>query len=223
MERVDWQKNPLIPAIAQDAATNEVLMLAYMDKEAYALTQESGYAHYYSRSRQKLWKKGESSGNFQRVKSLYLDCDNDTLLLKVEQQGGAACHTGRRSCFFNRVDKEEEKPEQLFAPQERYDILDLLYHTIQERKGADRRSSYTASLFHKGENSILKKVAEEASEFCFAIKDKNSGESVYEGADLLYHMLVALAYADIPPQRLLDELKRRQGVSGIEEKRSRRG
>ncbi len=219
--KIDWQKNPLIPAIVQDSNSGEVLMLAYMNEEALQKTLETGYAHYYSRSRQKLWKKGESSGNVQKVEEILLDCDGDTILLKVAQTG-AACHTGCKSCFFTNLQSGIVTSKPIQNPDEIYeDIVDRLYHVILEKKDDDPTKSWTAKLFSKGENTILKKVAEEAAEFCFAIKDKDEGEIIYEGADLLYHALVALAYSGIHPERIKSELRRRFGQSGIEEKASR--
>jgi phosphoribosyl-ATP pyrophosphohydrolase/phosphoribosyl-AMP cyclohydrolase len=216
---VDFSKNGgLVPVIVQDIDTNEVLMLAYMNEEALELTQKTGFAHYFSRSRNKIWKKGESSGNTQEVKEILIDCDNDTILLKVKQNG-PACHTGRKSCFFTNLKTGEitmDKEEDI-----EYNFVDKLYHTLLERKMANPKSSYVASLYHKGENSILKKVAEEAAEFCFAVKDDDKKEIIYEAADLAFHTLVALAYKNIHPEAILEELKRREGVSGIEEKKKR--
>jgi len=189
-----------------------------MNEEALKLTQSTKFAHYFSRSRNKLWKKGESSNHTQEVKEILVDCDNDTILLKVKQNG-VACHTGRKSCFFTNLENNEEILEVEKAPE--YNFLDNLYHTLLERKGADPKSSYVASLYNKGENSILKKVVEEAGELSFAIKDNDKEEIIYEAADLLFHSLVALAYKNIHPEAILNELKRREGVSGIEEKNSR--
>ncbi len=219
IENIDWSKQNLIPAIVQESSSNKVLMLAYMNKEAIELTLSTNLAHYYSRSRKKMWKKGESSGNLQHVKEIYLDCDLDTILLKVTQEGGCACHTGRESCFFNRVDIDE-KPSEIIQNID-YSVTDKLYHTIQERKLADPKTSYVASLFEKGDNSILKKVVEEAGEFSFAIKDNDEKEIVYEAADLAFHTLVALAHKNINPDLVKQELERRFGLSGIEEKNSR--
>jgi phosphoribosyl-ATP pyrophosphohydrolase/phosphoribosyl-AMP cyclohydrolase len=222
MDKINWERTPLIPAIVQDYYTNEVLMLAYMNKEAYELSLQTSYAHYYSRSRQSLWKKGESSGNTQKIKQFLLDCDNDTILLKVEQTG-VACHTGRYSCFYKDVLNKTITSDIQIEPQQMYDsIIDILYHTILERKDANPQTSWTAKLFAKGENTILKKVAEEASELCFAIKDKNQDEIIYECADLVYHTLVALAYSNISPQLIKKELQKRFGMSGIEEKKNRK-
>ena len=220
IENIDWSKSDLIPAIVQDSKSNKVLMLAYMNKEAVELTLSTNLAHYYSRSRQKMWKKGESSGNLQHVKEIYLDCDLDTILLKVVQDGGCACHTGRESCFFNRVDIDEA-PSEVLSTMDNYSVTDKLYHTLQERKLANPETSYVASLFKKGENSILKKVVEEAGEFCFAVKDNDEKEIIYEAADLAFHTLVALADKNINPDLIKQELTRRFGLSGIEEKNSR--
>ena len=219
IDNIDWTKSDLIPAIVQDSSSNKVLMLAYMNKEAIELTLSTNLAHYYSRSRQKMWKKGESSGNLQHVKEIYLDCDLDTVLLKVVQDGGCACHTGRESCFFNRVDIEEQPSEVIQNID--YSITDKLYHIIQERKLSDPKTSYVASLFEKGDNSILKKVIEEAGEFSFAVKDNDEKEIVYEAADLAFHTLVALAHKNINPDLIKQELERRFGLSGIDEKNSR--
>ncbi len=220
MEKIDFEKNGgLVPVIVQDIETNEVLMLAYMNEEALKKTIESGYAHYFSRSRNKLWKKGESSGNTQEVEDILIDCDNDTLLLKVKQNG-PACHTGRKSCFFtnlktNKIILDKEKEIE-------YNFVDKLYHTLLDRKNANPKTSYVSSLYHKGENSFLKKIAEEAAEFCFAVKDNDKKEIIYEAADLAFHTLIALAYKNIHPEAILQELKRREGISGIEEKRNRK-
>lgn len=217
---INWGNTPLLPVIVQDVESHEVLMLAYMNEEALNLTLQSGLAHYFSRSREKLWKKGESSGHFQHVKEAYLDCDSDTLLLKVIQEGKVACHTGRVSCFFNRIDVETV-PTKPVCEMKNYNINDKIYHIIQERKSADPKTSYVASLLHKGDNSILKKVVEEAGEFCFAVKDNNKQEIVYEAADLMFHTLVALGAKNINPDLVSQELERRFGLGGIEEKNSR--
>ena len=338
--KVDWQKlSGLLPAIAQDAGDGAVLMLAYMNEEALSLTLRTGYAHYFSRSKGRIWKKGESSGHVQLVKSAFLDCDNDTLLLKIEQCGGSACHTGSRSCFFKEISLQKGGKNvgsssacgaincaehgsvtslaqknsansragqnsascdgsQNLAPQNSaascgeqspairsfteansteansalansdaecseqnldavsqnstlensaekspYGILDEIYHVCLDRKlNGEPALSYVASLYAKGENAYLKKIAEEACEFALACKDLSRSELyadvaresfgehkageprydvIYEGADLLFHLLLALAAHNIHPDALLDELARRQGQSGIEEKRRR--
>jgi len=221
INRVDWEKCDLLPVIVQDVVNNEVLMMAYMDKEALELSLRTKIAHYFSRSKQRIWKKGESSGHTQTIHSFNIDCDNDTLLIKVTQKG-VACHTGRRSCFFTELESGETNSEVEVSAHAMYGVIDTLYHTIQERKNADPSSSWTAKLFAKGDNTILKKVVEESGEFCFAYKDNDAAEMVYEAADLTYHMLVALAAKNISPDRIKQELARRFDMSGIAEKNSRK-
>jgi len=217
---IDWDKTPLLPAIAQEANSNEVLMLAYMDKEAFGLTQSSGYAHYYSRSKKRIWKKGESSGHTQEVVDILLDCDGDTILLKVNQNG-VACHTGRKSCFFTSIAQNKIILEQEVLPEAVYSIVDTLYHTILERKNSDATNSWTKKLLEDKE--LLKsKIVEEANELCEAIENEGDENVIYEAADLLYHALVGLGSREISPDRIKQELERRFGVSGIAEKESRK-
>ncbi len=217
---IDWEKvDGLLPVIVQEENTNEVLMLAYMDKKALDLSQKTSLAHYFSRTKKRIWKKGESSGNIQKIKAMYLDCDDDTLLLKVEQVGGVACHTGKKSCFYKKIDSNVCKED--LSINDNYGIIDTLYHVIKERKKADPSTSYVSKLLNGKENSLLKKVVEEAGEFCFACKDKDEKEVVYECADLVFHLLVALEANDVHPDMVKEELKRRFGLSGIEEKRQR--
>jgi phosphoribosyl-ATP pyrophosphohydrolase/phosphoribosyl-AMP cyclohydrolase len=220
LNRVDWQKQELLPVIVQDVQTNEVLMMAYMDEEALELSLKTKTAHYFSRSKQRIWKKGESSGHIQTIHSFNIDCDNDTLLIKVTQEG-VACHTGRKSCFFTELESGESISDVEVETQAIYGVIDTLYHTIQERKNSDPSESWTAKLLSKGENTILKKVVEEAGEFSFAYKDNDEPEMIYEAADLTYHVLVALASKNISPERIKQELARRFNMSGIEEKNSR--
>ena len=220
LNRIDWQKQELLPVIVQDVTNNEVLMMAYMDQEALTLSLQTNIAHYFSRSKKRIWKKGESSGHIQTIHSFNLDCDNDTLLIKVIQEG-VACHTGRRSCFFTELKSGTIETEVEVNTDAMYGVIDTLYHTIQERKNADPSTSWTAKLFAKGENTILKKVIEESGEFTFAFKDNDEPEMIYEAADLTYHMLVALAYKNISPDRIKQELARRFNLSGIAEKNAR--
>ncbi|MBL1243585.1 MAG: bifunctional phosphoribosyl-AMP cyclohydrolase/phosphoribosyl-ATP diphosphatase HisIE [Sulfurimonas sp.] len=220
VDRVDWEKSKLLPVIVQEASTNEILMMAYMNKEALELSLSTKIAHYFSRSKQRIWKKGESSGHIQTIHSFSIDCDNDTLLIKVTQEG-VACHTGRKSCFFTELESGETNSEVEVDTTAAYGVIDTLYHTIQERKLADPKTSWTAKLISKGENTILKKVVEEAGEFSFAYKDNDEAEMIYEAADLTYHMLVALAVKNISPDRIKQELARRFDMSGIAEKNAR--
>lgn len=222
LEKIDWEKiNNLVPVITQDSSSNEVLMLAYMNKEALELSLKTGYAHYFSRSKQRIWKKGESSNHTQKIVDIFLDCDNDTILLKVIQEG-VACHTGRKSCFFTKLDTNEIVEDIKLNMNSTYGVIDTLYHTIQSRKNADPSKSYTAKLIQGKENSMLKKVVEEAGEFTFAYKDNDIDEIIYEVADVAYHILVALASKNISPDRVKQELARRFNISGIEEKNSRK-
>ena len=221
IEKIDWEKmDNLIPVITQDASSNEVLMLAYMDKEALSLTMKTKQAHYFSRSKQRIWKKGESSGHLQNVKEIKVDCDNDTILLKVEQIG-VACHTGRKSCFFTNLETNEEVLDVEVDTNSAYGVIDTLYHIIESRKNDDPKTSYTAKLLKGKENSMLKKIVEEAGEFTFAVKDNDENEIIYEAADLMYHCLVAMSSKNINPDRVKQELSRRFGLSGIDEKNSR--
>lgn len=221
LDQIDWQKSELLPVIVQDSATLEVLMMAYMNREALELSLSTKTAHYYSRSKQRLWKKGESSGHLQHIERFLLDCDNDTLLIMVRQEG-VACHTGRKSCFFTDIESGAIISEPQIDTVATYGIIDELYHTILSRKNADPSSSWTAKLLSSGDNAILKKVVEEAGEFSFALKDGKEDEIIYECADLVYHVLVALGHKNISPDRIKQELARRTGTSGIAEKNSRK-
>ena len=221
LKKIDFKKSGgVVPVIVQEYETNEVLMLAYMDQEALELTLATNFAHYFSRSKQRIWKKGESSNHTQEIHSISLDCDNDTILLKVKQNG-VACHTGRKSCFFTDLKSGAITSEIKIDTTKMYGVVDTLYHTICAKKDDNPSKSYTAKLLQGKQNSMLKKIVEEAGEFTFAIKDNDIDEIIYEGADLVYHCLVALASKDVTPDRIKQELARRFGMSGIEEKNSR--
>ncbi|MDE7174317.1 MAG: bifunctional phosphoribosyl-AMP cyclohydrolase/phosphoribosyl-ATP diphosphatase HisIE [Helicobacter sp.] len=226
MHTIDWNRTPLIPAIAQDES-GAVLMLAYMNKEALERTLATKEVHYFSRSKNRIWKKGETSGNTQRLLRLWVDCDSDCLLLCVQQKGDA-CHTLHHSCFFREigldgaVQSESAEGADVGKQIATYGVIETLYHTLCERKSADKTQSYTAQLFAKGENTIGKKIVEESAELAFAIKDKDKNDIVYEAADVLYHLLVGLASVDVAPEHVLSELARRMGTSGIAEKASRK-
>ncbi|MDR1451270.1 MAG: bifunctional phosphoribosyl-AMP cyclohydrolase/phosphoribosyl-ATP diphosphatase HisIE [Helicobacteraceae bacterium] len=218
---IDWAKNPLVPVAAQDYDSKEALMIAYADKQAYDLTLKTGFAHYFSRSRNRIWKKGEQSGNTQKIVDVLCDCDQDSLLYIVEQKG-AACHTGHKSCFFTKAANGEIIDERIADPAKLYGVVDRLYHTILERKKADPNLSYVASLFIGGENAILKKVTEEAGELILSVKDRDKEQIVREAADLLFHTLIALASKEIAPDLIRAELTRREGISGVVEKSLRK-
>ena len=204
LEFSELKLNPsgLIPVIVQDYKTNEVLMLAYMNKEAFNHTVKSGRMTYYSRSRKELWIKGETSGHYQYLKSLTVDCDKDTLLAKVEQIG-AACHTGSRSCFFQQIvgnDYDTTNPLQVF---------ESVYGTIMNRKENPKEGSYTNYLFDKGIDKILKEVGEEATEIVIAAKNPNPEEIKYEISDFLYHVMVLMVERGITWEDITRELAER--------------
>ncbi len=193
----------MVPVVVQDYRTLEVLMVAYMNEEAYNLTISTGKMTYYSRSRSELWLKGATSGHFQYVKSLAADCDMDTILAKVSQVG-AACHTGARSCFFNEITKKdyEESSNPLQVFEEVFDI-------IKDRKLHPKEGSYTNYLFDKGIDKILKKLGEEATEIVIAAKNPNPNEIKYEISDFLYHMMVLMAEKDVTWEEITTELANR--------------
>ncbi len=224
--KVKFDSKGLIPAIAQDARTGHVLMVAYMNREALRKTLKTGFAHYYSRSRRRLWKKGEESGHVQRVGEIRLDCDGDALLLQVEQQV-AACHLGYRSCFFRRVRKNltSSAPvtQQVFHPEAVYghssQVLDAVYRTILERKKKRPPGSYVSSLFQKGEDQILRKITEEASEILLSVKRGRRQDIIYEVVDLWFHTLVLLGARGISLNQLWREFEGRVGKKKTEYKK----
>lgn len=193
----------MVPVVVQDYRTGEVLMVAYMNEEAYEQTISTGKMTYFSRSHKELWLKGATSGHYQYVKSLTADCDMDTILAKVSQVG-AACHTGARSCFFNEITKkdyeESENPLQVFE-----DVLNV----IRDRRIHPKEGSYTNYLFDKGIDKILKKLGEEATEIVIAAKNPNANEVKYEISDFLYHMMVLMVEKDINWEEITTELANR--------------
>ena len=189
------EKTELLPVIVQDIRNNNVLMLAYMNDEAMELTKKTGYMHYWSRSRNAIWKKGETSGNFQKAIELMTDCDGDAMLARVEQTG-VACHTGTYSCFF-----KEPMPQE--------DIVAKLWQVFDERKRGGSESSYTCKLL-KNRNLLLKKIAEESSEVIIAAKDKDRNQIIYEAGDLMYHLMVLLYDEGITVQDVYKELEGRR-------------
>lgn len=269
---ITFNADGLIPAIAQDHQSGRILMMAWMNSEALQLTAQKKTAVYFSRSRGKLWHKGESSGHTQTVHEIRLDCDADVIVLSVTQAGGIACHTGRESCFYRlldlsgptpewqTVDKVLKDPNDIYHSQastsnnpenentdvvtnsnstqaqvDKASVLQQLDQVLAERKQADADSSYVASLYAKGLNKILEKVGEESTESIIAAKDfahcdesrdkaafeAARHELIYEVADVWFHTLVGLAWFDIESDAVLNELGRRFGLSGIDEKASR--
>ncbi|MGI5920060.1 MAG: bifunctional phosphoribosyl-AMP cyclohydrolase/phosphoribosyl-ATP diphosphatase HisIE [Christensenellales bacterium] len=199
IDQVRFDDKGLVPVVVQDVKTHTVLMVAYMNREALEKTLETGDMTYFSRSRQKLWRKGETSGHVQKLHELKLDCDGDTLLALVSQTG-PACHTGRYSCFA----------ESLCAFSGGYGIIDELFAVIQDRKANPKEGSYTNYLFNKGIDKILKKVGEEAAEVIIAAKNDEPDEIRYETADLLYHLLVMLCERGMTPAEVFAELEKRR-------------
>lgn len=198
-------ENGLIPAIAQHYETGEVLMLAYVSAESLARTLQDGDAWFYSRSRQSLWHKGEESGNYLRVKSLQVDCDGDTLLMKVDPTG-PACHTGAVSCFFTDLDAEP-----LYAQNDAsVGVLEELFAVIKDRQANPTADSYTAKLLQSGVGRVAQKVVEEAGESAIAAAQGEKESLTAEVADLLYHTLTLLAAADVSPRDVWAELAKRR-------------
>ena len=192
----------LIPCIAQDAENGQVLMMAWMDRDAFEETVRTGIMTYYSRSRGERWRKGDTSGHYQFLHSLSADCDSDVLLAKVTQWG-AACHTGNRSCFYRTVLGEEK------SGRDARGILEAVYDTIEDRRYHPKEGSYTNYLFDKGLDKILKKLGEESAETIIAAKNPDDREVVYEMADYLYHMMVLMAERGIHWTDITEELERR--------------
>lgn len=204
---VEWSEfqlnaDGLVPVIVQDYKTSEVLMLAYMNEQAYLDTIRTGKMHYYSRSRKAQWMKGETSGHFQYVKSLSLDCDNDTILAKVHQIG-PACHTGSRSCFFQSLAEKEYKETNPLK------VFEDVFRVILDRKVNPKEGSYTNYLFDKGIDKILKKVGEEATEIVIAAKNPDPEEIKYEISDFLYHVMVLMAVKGVTWEEITEELANR--------------
>lgn len=205
MITIKYDEKGLVPAIIQNVHNNEVLMMAYMNEESLAKTIASGYTWFYSRSRQQLWLKGETSGNKQKVEQILYDCDEDTLLIKVIP-AGPACHTGNDSCFYREINGEEIPPS---TPLD-VNILQELYGIILSRQQEMPDGSYTAYLFREGIDKILKKVGEESAEVIIAAKNREKNEVVYETADLLYHLLVMMVEQGVEVKDVLTELRSRR-------------
>ena len=232
LNQIKFNQKGLIPAIIQNDKTKQVLMLAYMNRESLEKTLEEGRTCFYSRSRRELWFKGSTSGNTQLVKKIVLDCDNDTLLVLVEQKG-VACHTGNYSCFFKEIkgDKieeikvvpspllQKEQAEKIKSSQGESrgeqseidsEIINEIYQVIQNRKSNYKSDSYVCKLLANSEDLLPKKIGEEATEVVIALKDKDKNAIIYEVADLWFHTLVALGNYNIEPQEMFKELKRRK-------------
>ena len=220
----DFEKMNLIPAIIQDYKTKQVLMLAYVNEESYKEMLKTKQTCFYSRSRKMLWRKGETSGNIQKIKEMYLDCDNDTLLIFVEQIG-VACHTGSYSCFYNKVIENYEKDnkeknnklvnkEEGFKEEEDIDqnILEDLYELIKDRDANPKERSYTNYLLNEGIDKICKKVGEEATETVIAAKNEDIDDLIGEICDLIYHKEVLMYKKNVTIEQIKDKLNQRHKI-----------
>ena len=211
IEDLHFDNYGLIPAIAQDWLDGSVLMLAWMNKESLKKTLETKNVHYWSRSRSEIWRKGATSGNTQLLKKIRFDCDNDSIVVSIEQNGSGACHTGEKSCFFNEIDNLSiHKKDKKTYPSS--NICSELFNTLNERSINPLEKSYTNHLLTKGSNTILKKIGEETAEFVMACKDKNAHEIASEAADLIFHLQVAIANHDVSWRDVLEILEKRRGA-----------
>ncbi|MDI6785499.1 MAG: bifunctional phosphoribosyl-AMP cyclohydrolase/phosphoribosyl-ATP diphosphatase HisIE [bacterium] len=204
LEDLKYDDQGLIPTIIQDYQSNEVLMLAYMNKDSLKKTIEDKKTCFWSRSRKKYWIKGETSGNFQEVKDISYDCDKDTLLIKVKQNG-VACHTGEYSCFFTNINGQhlEKKTQE-------ENIINEVYEVIENRKKNPSPESYVSSLIKKGEDKVLEKIIEEAGEVIIDVKNKNKERIIMEVADLWFHTLIMLSINNITTRDIYAELRKRR-------------
>ena len=207
IENLKFDNKGLIPAIVIDYYTKEVLTLAYMNRESLNISIKEGKTCFYSRSRQELWRKGETSGNYQHIQSIKADCDNDALIVK----DGPACHTGKESCFFNEVYSKEDYKD--FS-------IDKLYELIKGRKTNQTEGSYTTYLFNSGIDKILKKVGEECTEVIIGAKNDSKKETIYEISDLLYHTLVLMVEKGITINDIKEELASRSIIDKKEKQKS---
>ena len=211
LDELRWDAQGLIPTVVQDTETGQVLMVAWMNRESLDATRRTGATHFWSRSRQSLWRKGETSGHTQHVDGIYADCDRDTLLVQVHQDGGA-CHTGARSCFFTRLDEGEAAPVSTEGAGPA--VLEVVERVLESRKVAPPPGSYVAALLGKGEPQICRKIGEEATEVVTAALGGEGDERVVsEIADLWFHTMVLLTARGIPLRRVFRELARRHAGS----------
>ena len=211
--RIQFDEQGLVPAVVQDWRDGAILMLGYMNQRALDQTLQTGYVHFWSRSRRQLWKKGETSGHFLVCKRVFLDCDGDTLLVKAEPVG-PTCHTEARTCFFMEVTPQGVAPARV-GEEANGGIFDRLYEMALQRKSHPQEDSYVSSLMKDGPDRILKKVVEEAGEVLLAVKKEHREEIIHEVADLLFHSIVALGHCEIPMTAVQQELGKRFGQSGI--------
>jgi len=212
-----WDERGLVPCVVQDAQTGTVLMLAWMNAEALRLTRETQIVHFWSRSRQSLWKKGETSGNTLAVVEIRLDCDRDTVLVRA-RPAGPACHTGATTCFFHKDDGTTDDG----VPADTAAILTRLAQILIARRDSSAEKSYTKSLLDAGMPKILAKIAEEHGELAAELPTGDDAKVIHETADLIFHVMVGLTARRIPIEKIYAELARRFGTSGHAEKASRK-
>lgn len=219
---IKWDASGLVPAVVQDHHNHAVLMLAYMNEEALKATLETGIVHFYSRSRQSLWKKGETSGNTLQLVDIRTDCDSDAIVV-LASPAGPTCHTGARSCFYKNIDAETAEVSEDQGPSgARAAIVDSLFQVLCERRDdSDPVKSYTRSLLDKGFPKIEEKIQEESLELLEILAKGEEGKVIHESADLIFHMLVGLCARGIDIRELWAEFDRRFGVGGHEEKAAR--
>ena len=217
LSALNYSSHGLIPVIAQDAETGEIRMMAYADQSAIEKTLETGLAHFFSRSRGELWLKGETSGNTLTVRSVWVDCDGDTLIYMVDP-AGPSCHTGAETCFFRRLDGDGNLVD---GEGESAPTLLRLERTLEARKASDAGKSYKKSLLDAGAPKVDAKLREEAAELGQALLGESDERVASEAGDVMYHLLVGLVLRSVPLRRLLGELSKRFGQSGHEEKASR--
>lgn len=210
----DFKKSELIPAIVQDYYTKKVLMLAYVNEESYNYMLKNKETCFYSRNRKELWHKGETSGNIQKIKSMTLDCDKDSILIQVEQIG-VACHTGSYSCFFNQTELMEDEYNHF--------IIEDVYNMIQDRSNNPKEGSYTNYLLEKGIDKICKKVGEEAAETIIAAKNVDKEEVIGEISDLAYHILVLMFNQKITVNEIKQKLSERHKIEGNKKIENKKG
>lgn len=210
LEGIKFNDQGLVPTVVQDVNTGQVLMVAYMNREALEKTLATGRAHFFSRSRASIWEKGETSGNYQKVQEVLYDCDEDALLIKVVPSG-PACHTGERSCFFRSLGSLNTASTTFPSDAQ---ILERLYQVILDRKVREPAGSYVASLLQTGRQAIAKKVGEEAIEVILAGQSETKERLAQEIADLWFHSLILMAEREVSPQQVWEVLKSRVGRSG---------
>lgn len=206
-EKIRWNQDGLVPVIVQDAVSKDVLMMAFMNRDSLQRSLETKETWFWSRSRQSLWHKGETSGNTQRIREMYYDCDADTLLVKVVPQG-PACHQGSYSCFTERLDGVADEQMEL-VDGDRFAMITLLESLIAKREAERPAGAYTTYLFEEGVDKILKKIGEEAGEVIIAAKNRDPDELRWEASDLLFHLLVLLREQKLSFDDLMKELRKR--------------